>query len=83
MDQILVFTQILCNDQSKSDFRFSFPTVEESPPSPAFLLSPPTTPTRKSQEVTDKPKRPMNAFMLFAKRYRLELIQTNPGKDNR
>lgn len=65
------------------DFRFSFPTVEESPPSPAFLLSPPTTPTRKSQEVTDKPKRPMNAFMLFAKRYRLELIQTNPGKDNR
>uniref|UniRef100_A0A1B6JE19 HMG box-containing protein 1 n=1 Tax=Homalodisca liturata TaxID=320908 RepID=A0A1B6JE19_9HEMI len=63
--------------------RFSFPTLEESPPSPAVLLSPPTTPTRKSQEMADKPKRPMNAFMLFAKRYRLELIQTNPGKDNR
>uniref|UniRef100_A0A1B6MML3 HMG box domain-containing protein n=1 Tax=Graphocephala atropunctata TaxID=36148 RepID=A0A1B6MML3_9HEMI len=63
--------------------RFSFPTLEESPPSPAVLLSPPTTPTRKTQEMMDKPKRPMNAFMLFAKRYRLELIQTNPGKDNR
>ncbi|XP_054263527.1 HMG box-containing protein 1-like [Macrosteles quadrilineatus] len=63
--------------------RFSFPTMEEpQPQSPAFLLSPPTTPTRKTQE-SDKPKRPMNAFMLFAKRYRLELIQTNPGKDNR
>lgn len=50
------------------------------------ILSPPTTPTHK--ELTpggggDKPKRPMNAFMLFAKRYRLELIQNNPGKDNR
>lgn len=62
--------------------RFSFPMTEEAP-STAFLLSPPTTPTRKTQETTDKPKRPMNAFMLFAKRYRLELIQTNPGKDNR
>ncbi|EDO36144.1 predicted protein [Nematostella vectensis] len=28
-------------------------------------------------------KRPMNAFMLFAKRYRLEITQAHPGKDNR
>ncbi|KAI5711374.1 hypothetical protein M8J76_003500 [Diaphorina citri] len=53
------------------------------------ILSPPTTPTHKDLTSGggggggDKPKRPMNAFMLFAKRYRLELIQNNPGKDNR
>ncbi|XP_058967982.2 HMG box-containing protein 1-like isoform X1 [Pocillopora verrucosa] len=28
-------------------------------------------------------KRPMNAFMLFAKRFRLEITQAHPGKDNR
>ncbi|XP_020602111.1 HMG box-containing protein 1-like [Orbicella faveolata] len=28
-------------------------------------------------------KRPMNAFMLFAKRFRVEIAQTHPGKDNR
>ncbi len=35
------------------------------------------------EEKCDKPKRPMNGFMLFAKKYRLELIQQHPGKDNR
>ncbi|KAJ7354900.1 HMG box-containing protein 1 [Desmophyllum pertusum] len=28
-------------------------------------------------------KRPMNAFMLFAKQFRLEITQAHPGKDNR
>lgn len=28
-------------------------------------------------------KRPMNAFMLFAKKFRLEITQAHPGKDNR
>ena len=28
-------------------------------------------------------QRPMNGFMLFAKKFRLELIQQHPGKDNR
>jgi len=28
-------------------------------------------------------KRPMNAFMLFAKKYRVEYTQMYPGKDNR
>ena len=28
-------------------------------------------------------KRPMNAFMLFAKKFRLEYTQMHPGKDNR
>jgi hypothetical protein len=31
----------------------------------------------------DRPKRPMNAFMLFAKQHRLNLIRMHPGKDNR
>uniref|UniRef100_A0A8C5HAQ2 HMG box-containing protein 1 n=1 Tax=Gouania willdenowi TaxID=441366 RepID=A0A8C5HAQ2_GOUWI len=30
-----------------------------------------------------KCKRPMNAFMLFAKKFRVEYTQMNPGKDNR
>lgn len=30
-----------------------------------------------------KCKRPMNAFMLFAKKYRVEFTQMYPGKDNR
>lgn len=30
-----------------------------------------------------KCKRPMNAFMLFAKKYRVEYTQMYPGKDNR
>ena len=30
-----------------------------------------------------KLQRPMNGFMLFAKKFRLELIQQHPGKDNR
>ena len=28
-------------------------------------------------------KRPMNSFMLFAKKYRLELTRQHPGRDNR
>merc|ERR1719291_32938 len=45
-------------------------------------MSPPMSPAKKTKD-TDKPKRPMNGFMLFAKKYRLELIQQHPGKDNR
>ncbi|KDR16774.1 HMG box-containing protein 1-like isoform X2 [Zootermopsis nevadensis] len=75
--------------------RFSFPpeglgmpshlptTSHISPlPPPDSFLSPPTSPTKKVRD-TDRPKRPMNAFMLFAKRYRPELIPLHPGKDNR
>ncbi|XP_033606920.1 HMG box-containing protein 1 isoform X2 [Cryptotermes secundus] len=51
-------------------------------PPPDSFLSPPTSPTKKLRDA-DRPKRPMNAFMLFAKKYRLELIQLHPGKDNR
>ncbi|XP_042191088.1 HMG box-containing protein 1 isoform X1 [Callorhinchus milii] len=32
---------------------------------------------------SNKCKRPMNAFMLFAKKYRVEYTQMYPGKDNR
>ena len=47
------------------------------------IMSPPVSPAKKTVKDTDKPKRPMNGFMLFAKKYRLELIQQHPGKDNR
>ena len=52
-------------------------------------MSPPMSPAKKKSTGAsgsadpDKPKRPMNGFMLFAKKYRLELIQQHPGKDNR
>lgn len=36
-----------------------------------------------SGATTTKCKRPMNAFMLFAKKYRVEYTQMYPGKDNR
>ncbi|XP_067009516.2 HMG box-containing protein 1 [Anabrus simplex] len=75
--------------------RFSFPPEEVTLPSPMpspsataapshtdSILSPPSSPCKKPRD-PDRPKRPMNAFMLFAKRYRLELIQMHPGKDNR
>ena len=47
------------------------------------IMSPPMSPAKKTAKDPDKPKRPMNGFMLFAKKYRLELIQQHPGKDNR
>nr|CAD7446432.1 unnamed protein product [Timema bartmani] len=67
-------------------FIFNFPPDESPllPPETPGLLSPPVSPTKKCRDRnSDRPKRPMNAFMLFAKRYRLELIQLHPGKDNR
>ncbi|XP_039284732.1 HMG box-containing protein 1 isoform X2 [Nilaparvata lugens] len=66
--------------------RFSFPPPDDAQSPAPLVLSPPATPTRKTTQAQDhaeKPKRPMNAFMLFAKRFRLELIQSHPGKDNR
>ncbi|XP_037099462.1 HMG box-containing protein 1-like [Syngnathus acus] len=36
-----------------------------------------------SSQVTPKCKRPMNAFMLFAKKFRVQYTQMHPGKDNR
>lgn len=106
--------------------RFSFSPDElgssQPPSSSSMLLSPPNTPTMKSQQQSqrpqssstqaskgskskqkpssgqttdkaskpskapldpDRPKRPMNAFMLFAKQHRLKLIRMHPGKDNR
>ncbi|TRY78184.1 hypothetical protein TCAL_04268 [Tigriopus californicus] len=47
------------------------------------MMSPPISPAKKKEKDPEKPKRPMNGFMLFAKKFRLELIQQHPGKDNR
>jgi hypothetical protein len=41
------------------------------------------TRVRKRKNTNSCARRPMNAFMLFAKRYRLEITQKHPGKDNR
>lgn len=40
-------------------------------------------PAGGSSATPTKCKRPMNAFMLFAKRFRVEYTQMYPGKDNR
>ncbi len=53
--------------------------------------SPSQTPTKSQHATTTgsnnatptKCKRPMNAFMLFAKKFRVEYTQMYPGKDNR
>jgi len=44
-----------------------------------------SSPARRPKDQTGEPKgrRPMNAFLLFAKDKRPELIQMYPGKDNR
>ncbi|XP_042562280.1 HMG box-containing protein 1 isoform X1 [Clupea harengus] len=39
--------------------------------------------TNSNTTTPTKCKRPMNAFMLFAKKYRVEYTQMYPGKDNR
>ena len=44
-------------------------------------LESPSTTSRDSN--SSKVKRPMNSFMLFAKKYRLELTRLHPGRDNR
>eukprot|EP00057_Strongylocentrotus_purpuratus_P004894 XP_003729714.1 PREDICTED: HMG box-containing protein 1 [Strongylocentrotus purpuratus] len=66
--------------------------VPSSPVSSSCQLSPggsasaPSSPSKgmkKLQLVDQKGKRPMNAFMLFAKKFRLEYTQQHPDKDNR
>ena len=55
-----------------------------------MVMSPLMSPAGKKPVDQDKPKRPyhqrkkvLNGFMLFAKKFRLELVQQHPGKDNR
>uniref|UniRef100_T1JHA4 HMG box domain-containing protein n=1 Tax=Strigamia maritima TaxID=126957 RepID=T1JHA4_STRMM len=48
----------------------------------APVLSPPLSPTKPNKDFS-RSKRPMNAFMLFAQKFRLEYTQQYPGKDNR
>uniref|UniRef100_A0A3B3ZY70 HMG box-containing protein 1 n=1 Tax=Periophthalmus magnuspinnatus TaxID=409849 RepID=A0A3B3ZY70_9GOBI len=42
-----------------------------------------TEPPGSNVATSSKSKRPMNAFMLFAKKYRVQYTQMYPGKDNR
>ncbi|XP_077979756.1 HMG box-containing protein 1-like [Glandiceps talaboti] len=55
-----------------------------SPGSPSKTGSPTSPHKQKKHKVEpNRGKRPMNAFMLFAKKFRLEYTQLYPGKDNR
>ncbi|KAA8579958.1 hypothetical protein FQN60_005493, partial [Etheostoma spectabile] len=65
-------------------------TLQDTP-SPGHSHSPRQKPTKSQQASTagsnnatpNRCKRPMNAFMLFAKKFRVEYTQMYPGKDNR
>ena len=62
------------------------PAARVVPPPPAGRPAPPPPAATAAAAAADnpaKPKRPMNGFMLFAKKYRVELINQHPGKDNR
>ncbi|XP_077869389.1 HMG box-containing protein 1-like [Saccoglossus kowalevskii] len=56
--------------------------LEMSPKSPTKNPSSPSRQKKYKAEPT-RGKRPMNAFMLFAKKFRVEYTQLYPGKDNR
>ena len=84
-----VRTPDLCDRFRRFEFSTEDPISPLARPVPRLVpvnskMSPPSSPaTKKEKDNSDKPKRPMNGFMLFAKKYRLELIQQHPGKDNR
>jgi hypothetical protein len=84
-----VRTPDLCDRFRRFEFSTDDPLSPLARPMPRLVsvsskMSPPSSPAKKKEKDTgDKPKRPMNGFMLFAKKYRLELIQQHPGKDNR
>ncbi|XP_063222306.1 HMG box-containing protein 1-like [Bacillus rossius redtenbacheri] len=79
-------TSVLSPDICDRFQRFNFPPEDSQLhlqlPQHPLPLSPPVSPTKKLKD-PDRPKRPMNAFMLFAQRFRPKLIQLHPGKDNR
>ncbi|XP_042367481.1 HMG box-containing protein 1-like isoform X1 [Plectropomus leopardus] len=66
-------------------------TLQADAHSPGYSHSPRQKPTKNQQTgaagsnnaTPNKCKRPMNAFMLFAKKFRVEYTQMYPGKDNR
>ncbi|KAK2706717.1 HMG box-containing protein 1-like [Artemia franciscana] len=60
------------------------PPVCSLPEDSSTVLPPDTQKKKKRPKDQDeKTRRPMNGFMIFAQRNRLDLIQRNPGKDNR
>ena len=52
-------------------------------PSYLFNTASPLNSAGQTQSMSCRAKRPMNSFMLFAKKFRLELTRLHPGKDNR
>ncbi|NXY90997.1 HBP1 protein, partial [Alcedo cyanopectus] len=59
------------------------PPVQPPPASCCARAAKAHGPAAASAASPSKCKRPMNAFMLFAKKYRVEYTQMYPGKDNR
>ncbi|XP_070557664.1 HMG box-containing protein 1-like isoform X2 [Ptychodera flava] len=69
---------------SMARHRRDLETSPKSPTSPTKTGTP-VSPNRQKKYKAEpsRGKRPMNAFMLFAKKFRLEYTQLYPGKDNR
>lgn len=68
----LTLSSMAKDKEEHSHRRTKLLSESRCPPSPA-----------KRSNTHQFTKRPMNAFMLFAKRFRLEITQAHPGKDNR
>ncbi|XP_059181484.1 HMG box-containing protein 1-like [Centropristis striata] len=59
------------------------PGASHSPCHTTTKSQPASTAGSNNNATANKCKRPMNAFMLFAKKFRVEYTQMYPGKDNR
>lgn len=66
----LKFTDVHSSGHSHSSYRKPTKSQHDSAPG-------------STNATPNKCKRPMNAFMLFAKKFRVEYTQMYPGKDNR
>jgi len=72
-------TSELCERLQRFDFVIPSPKSKEK----RFCVSVSEEPTTAGVPPPPTAKRPMNGFMLFAQKYRLQLIQQFPGRDNR
>ena len=64
-------------------YRFDFVIPSPKSKEKRFCVSVSEEPTTAGVPPPPTAKRPMNGFMLFAQKYRLQLIQQFPGRDNR
>ncbi|XP_065829630.1 HMG box-containing protein 1-like isoform X2 [Oscarella lobularis] len=81
-DAVLVLSNMARQRSVNEASPLSSPAMSDSASGPPKSTVPQGK-KRLTKKNPDRVKRPMNAFMLFAKRYRTEITQDNPGKDNR